>query len=128
MARSYEQLCPIARTLDLIGERWTLLLLRQLAFGDTRFAEFRENLPGIPATVLSDRLKKLERHGLVERAVYSEHPLRAAYHLTPKGESLRPVLGAMALWGMEHCLTDEEARVMKRALPDKILAALGLQA
>lgn len=128
MARSYEQLCPIARTLDLIGERWTVLVLRQLSFGDTKFAQFRENLPGIPATVLSDRLKKLERHGLVERAVYSEHPLRAEYRLTPKGESLRPVLGAMALWGMEHCLSDKEAALVMRALPEHILVDLGLQA
>ena len=126
MARSYEQLCPIARTLDLIGERWTVLILRQLSFGDTKFAQFRENLPGIPATVLSDRLKKLERHGLVERAVYSEHPLRAEYHLTPKGETLRPVLGAMAVWGMEHCLTDEEVEQVKGSVPDHILAALGM--
>jgi len=126
MARSYEQLCPIARTLDLIGERWMVLILRQLSFGDTKFAQFRENLPGIPATVLSDRLKKLERHGLVERAVYSEHPLRAEYHLTPKGETLRPVLGAMAVWGMEHCLTDEEVEQVKGSVPDHILAALGM--
>ena len=126
MARSYEQICPIARTLDLIGERWTVLILRQLYFGDTRFSQLLQNLPGIPATVLSDRLKKLEEHGLTQRAVYSEHPLRAEYRLTPKGESLQPVLGALAAWGMEHCMSGREVGVMKRALPDKILAALGL--
>jgi DNA-binding HxlR family transcriptional regulator len=126
MARSYDQLCPIARTLDLIGERWTLLVLRQFAFGDRKFSEFLQSLPGIPATVLSDRLKKLQHHGLIERSVYSEHPLRAEYRLTPKGESLGPVLGALALWGMEHCLDAGEAALVKRALPDQVRAGLGL--
>ena len=87
MARSYEQLCPIARTLDLIGERWTVLILRQLYFGDTKYSALLQHLPGIPATVLSDRLKKLEQHGLARRVVYSEHPLRAEYRLTAKGRS-----------------------------------------
>ncbi|MEX2158265.1 MAG: helix-turn-helix domain-containing protein [Dehalococcoidia bacterium] len=126
MARSYDQLCPIARTLDLIGERWTMLVLRQLYFGDTKFSQLLQNLPGIPATVLSDRLKKLEEHGLTERAVYSQHPLRAEYRLTAKGESLQPVLGALAAWGMEHCLSDRDVRVMRRALPGEVLTALGL--
>jgi DNA-binding HxlR family transcriptional regulator len=126
MARSYEQLCPIARTLDIIGERWTLLVLRELSFGRTRFRDFQQALPGIPATVLSDRLKTLEAHGLVERAVYNQHPLRAEYRLTPKGDTLRPVLGALALWGLAHCLTADEARLVKGAMPDHILAGLGL--
>jgi len=126
MARSYEQVCPIARTLDLIGERWTLLVLRQLSFGDRKYSSFQRSLPGIPATVLSDRLKKLEQHGLIEREVYSEHPLRAEYRLTPKGESLEPVLGALALWGMEHTLTADEAALVKQALPPHIKVALGL--
>ena len=126
MVRSYDQLCPIARTLDLIGERWTVLILRQLYFGDTKFSQLLQSLPGIPATVLSDRLKKLEEHGLTQRAVYSEHPLRAEYRLTAKGESLQPVLGALAAWGMAHCMSGSEVRTMKRALPDKTLTALGL--
>jgi len=103
MARSYEQGCPIARTLDIIGERWTLLILRDLLlFGKTKFSELQESLPGIPARVLSDRLKKLEANALIEREVYSEHPLRAGYRPTEKARSLKPVLGALAAWGTEH--------------------------
>lgn len=128
MARSYDQVCPIARTLDLIGERWTVLILRQLAFGDTKYSELLRNLPGIPSTVLSERLKKLEEHGLIERRVYSEHPLRARYVLTPKGDSLEPVLGALAVWGMEHCLSDGEAAFVRSALPERIRTGLGLDA
>jgi len=126
LARSYDQVCPIARTLDLIGERWTVLILRQLSFGDTKYSELLRHLPGIPATVLSDRLKKLEEHGLVEREVYSEHPLRAGYSLTAKGDSLEPVLGALAAWGMEHCLTEEETRLVRSVLPERVLTSLGL--
>jgi DNA-binding HxlR family transcriptional regulator len=126
MARSYEQLCPIARALDVIGERWTVLILRQLAFGDTRYSQFRRNVPGIPATVLSERLKTLEQAGLVERAVYSQHPLRAEYRLTELGQTLRPVLQALARWGMEHRLSDDERTAVLRHVPEQVLAEMGL--
>lgn len=123
MARSYQQFCPIARTLDLIGERWTLLILRDLlVFDKTRFSELQEGLPGIPARVLSDRLKKLVDEGLVARRVYSEHPLRAAYHPTEKGGSLRPVLAAIAQWGMDELLTEEERRVVRDHVPAGLLS------
>jgi DNA-binding HxlR family transcriptional regulator len=71
-----------------------------------------EQLPGIPSRTLSDRLQSLEEHGLVERQVYSEHPLRAEYRLTNEGESLRPVLGALAEWGMAHLLNAKERRIV----------------
>ncbi|MDZ4278385.1 MAG: helix-turn-helix domain-containing protein [Dehalococcoidia bacterium] len=117
MARSYDQLCPIARTLDIIGERWTLLILREFVLGRTRFSEFLEQLSGIPATVLSDRLKKLERQRLVERVIYSQHPLRAEYHLTAKGETLKPVLGAIGSWGVDHVLTPRERALVLEHVP-----------
>jgi len=123
MARSYDQFCPIARTLDLIGERWTLLILRDLlVFGKTRFSEFQEGLPGIPARVLSDRLKKLTEQGLVSRRVYSEHPLRAGYYPTEKGETLRPVLGAIAQWGMAELLTERERQAVLEHIPSGSLS------
>lgn len=127
MARSYDQVCPIARTLDIIGERWTLLILRELGFGRSKFSEFAENLPGIPATVLSDRLKTLERHGIVERQVYSEHPLRAEYRLTAKGRSLEPVLGALVDWGIEHCLEPHEIDAVRAVVPPHVIAKLETQ-
>jgi len=123
MARSYDQLCPIARTLDIIGERWTLLILREFVLGRTRFSEFLEQLSGIPATVLSDRLKKLERHGLAERVVYSQHPLRAEYHLTAKGESLKPVLLAIGAWGLDHILTPNERALVLEHAPAALMPA-----
>lgn len=111
MPRPYNQVCPIARTLDMIGDRWTLLVVRDLFLGRTRFKEFLATSPGLPPKVLSDRLKKLEEHALVERVVYSQHPLRAEYRLTGKGRSLEPVMEAIVRWGLEHCFEGElEAR------------------
>ena len=111
MAKPYNQTCPIARTLDLIGDRWTLLIVRDLLMGSTRFTQFLETSPGLPSKLLSGRLKKLEEHGLIERVVYSQHPLRAEYHLTEEGRSLAPVIDAIVGWGLDHCFEDEpEAR------------------
>lgn len=111
MPRPYNQTCPIARTLDIIGDRWTLLIVRDLFMGKTRFKEFLASSPGLPPNLLSDRLKKLEEHDLVERVVYSQHPLRAEYRLTEDGQTLSPVIEAIAHWGLDHCFEDEpEAR------------------
>lgn len=104
MARTYGiKTCPVARTLDLIGERWTLLILRDLVLqGPRRFQDFQESLRGAAPNTLSARLKDLERAGLIERRLYSEHPPRLEYHLTDKGRSLGPVLKAIREWGQSH--------------------------
>lgn len=107
MSRPYNQTCPIARTLDIVGDRWTLLILRDLFTGKTRFKQFLASSPGLPTKLLSDRLQKLEGYGLIERAVYSQHPLRAEYRLTEKGRTLAPVVQAIVHWGLEHCFEDE---------------------
>jgi DNA-binding HxlR family transcriptional regulator len=107
MPRLYDQTCPIARTLDIVGDRWTLLIVRDLLLGSTRFSEFLAGSPGLPPNVLSDRLKRLVDRGLVERSVYSEHPLRAEYRLTPRGRTLRPVIEAISAWGFENCFEGE---------------------
>jgi DNA-binding HxlR family transcriptional regulator len=101
MARSYEQKgCPVARTLDLIGERWTILVLRDLFLhGPRRFQDLQESLAGVAPNTLSARLKDLERHGLIARRMYSEHPVRLEYCLTDKGKTLGPVLKALREWG-----------------------------
>jgi DNA-binding HxlR family transcriptional regulator len=109
MSRTYNQVCPIASALDIIGDRWTMLILRDLFLGATRFNQFLQNSPGLPSKLLSDRLKKLEEHGLVERAVYSQHPLRAEYRLTDEGRSLQPVLRALAAWGLDHVFEGDDA-------------------
>lgn len=111
MPRPYNQTCPIARTLDIIGDRWTMLIVRDLFMGSTRFNQFLAASPGLPSKLLSGRLKKLEQHGLIERVVYSQHPLRAEYHLTEEGRSLAPILDAVVRWGLDHCFQDDpEAR------------------
>jgi DNA-binding HxlR family transcriptional regulator len=121
MSRSYDQMCPIAQTLDLVGERWTFLILRDLlVFEKTKFSELQESLPGIPARILSERLKKLQANGLVEREVYSQHPLRAGYRPTEKGLSLKPLLGALAAWGAEHCLSPEERERALQHVPAEL--------
>jgi DNA-binding HxlR family transcriptional regulator len=104
MAKSYGiDTCPVARTLDLIGERWTILLLRDLLLeGPRRFADFQASLPGVAPNILSARLKALEDTGLVERVLYNERPPRVEYRLTPKGKSLGPVVKAMRDWGSRH--------------------------
>jgi len=107
MRKRYDQNCPIARTLDIIGDRWTLLLIRDLFLGRGRFNDLLRSSPGLPPRLLSERLKMLEGHGLIERAIYSEHPLRAEYRLTPKGRSLFPVLKAAGDWGLAHLFEDD---------------------
>lgn len=104
MAKSYGiDTCPVARTLDLIGERWTILLLRDLLLeGPRRFADFQTSLPGVAPNILSARLKALEDNGLVERVLYNERPPRVEYSLTAKGRSLGPVIKAMRDWGTRH--------------------------
>ena len=105
--------CPVAATLDIVGDRWTLLVVRDLLRGRGRFSELRKSVEGITGSLLSDRLKLLEREGLVERRFYSDHPPRAEYHLTAKGHGLGVVVGALASWGerfTEHdlVLVDKE--------------------
>ena len=105
MAKSYRQKnCPVARALDIIGERWTILLLRDLFLqGPRRFQDFQESLAGVAPNTLSARLKTMEEQGLITRRVYSDHPPRLEYHLTDKGKSLGPVLKALREWGQRHC-------------------------
>jgi DNA-binding HxlR family transcriptional regulator len=104
MAKSYQiDDCPVARTLDLVGERWTILLLRDLLLhGPRRFQDFQTSLPGAAPNILSARLKAMEDNGLVERSLYSERPPRMQYVLTDKGRSLGPIVRAMREWGRKH--------------------------
>jgi DNA-binding HxlR family transcriptional regulator len=95
--------CPIAAALDLLGDRWTLLVLRDvLLLQKSRFQEFQESPEGISSNTLTDRLERLERHGLLVREAYQERPVRHRYVATAKGRDLLPVLREAALWGMRH--------------------------
>lgn len=108
MAKSYNLDCPLARTLDIIGDRWTILILRDLYLeGPQRYQDLSTSLAGIGPNILSDRLKTLESAGVVERELYEKHPPRAEYRLTDKGRDLGPVLGALRKWGDQHTAAPE---------------------
>jgi len=91
--------CPVAMTLDIVGDRWTLVVLRDLFFGKTRFSQFLKSPEQIATNVLSDRLALMEQAGLVTKTPYQLRPKRFEYRLTQKGEALLPVLHEMCRWG-----------------------------
>lgn len=104
MARRYNSRCPVAKTLNIIGDRWAILLLRDLFLQRARrFQDFEQSLKGITPSVLSQRLKEFESHGVIEGVLYSEHPPRYEYRLTEKGRELGPILRAMKQWGERYC-------------------------
>ena len=94
--------CPVACSLDLLGDRWTLLVIRDLMFGRTRFKDFTASPERIPTNILSDRLARLLRHRIVDQIPAEDGTKRLAYRLTAKGAALRPVLEAMRDWGLAH--------------------------
>ena len=100
MSRTYDQYCPVARALELVGERWTLLVARELLLGPRRFTDLMTGLPGISANVLAGRLKDLEEQGMVARRTLPPPAASAVYELTPEAAGLVSVLAAMAEWGM----------------------------
>jgi DNA-binding HxlR family transcriptional regulator len=103
MASGYGQDCPIARALDVIGEKWTLLILRELfRRGPLKFQELESALPGVAPNTLSARLKLLEAAGVAETRLYETHPPRFEYFMTEKGRALGPVLKALHGWGERY--------------------------
>lgn len=90
--------CPIATTLDLLGDRWSLVLVRDMLNGKTRFGEFLDSPEKITTSVLADRLARLEAAGLVRKQPYQEAPVRYAYELTEMGAALKPVLQQVCRW------------------------------
>src|SRR5258705_13243975 len=122
--RDYEgQNCSIARALEIVGERWTLLIIRDVLLGRHRFDELQESL-GIARNVRADRLNRLVDEGVLERVLYSERPERYEYQLTKKGLDLQIALTALRQWGDDY-LSDKPPRLLRRKL-DKtpVVAAL----
>jgi DNA-binding HxlR family transcriptional regulator len=105
-----DQNCSIARSLEVIGERWTLLVMREVLLGRRRFADIRRNT-GIAANILSDRLQTLVEQGLLTRRLYSESPESYEYVPTPKGVDVTPVLVALMQWGDAHAAPEGPPRV-----------------
>lgn len=94
--------CPAACALDIAGDRWTLLIVRDLLRGRDTFGKLAASDEGIPTNILSDRLKRMEEAGLIEAKPYQERPVRYSYALTDKGRDLSEVLTALARWGKKH--------------------------
>jgi len=107
--------CPVACTLDLLGDKWTLLVVRDLLLGQHTYKSLQMSPERIPSNILADRLKRLEREGIVRKELYQERPPRYEYHLTEKGQRLGPVLHAMLTWGSTYvpgALGKEEAEAL----------------
>lgn len=96
---SYRSPCPVASVLDIVGDKWTLVLVRDLFLGKHRYGEFQASAEAIPTNILAERLKRLEAAGLVKKEYYQTNPPRAEYFLTSRGAALGPILVAMREWG-----------------------------
>ena len=113
LKRDYEgQNCSIARALEVVGERWTLLIVRDAFLGLSRFEQFQESL-GIARNVLTERLNRLVEEGILERVRYSERPERFEYRLTRKGRDLQIALTGLVQWGDKY-LSDKPPRITRR--------------
>jgi DNA-binding HxlR family transcriptional regulator len=101
--------CPVACSLDIFGDRWSLLIIRDLFIGRSRFKDFTASPEGIPTNILADRLERLLAHGVIEQIPAADGTKRLAYRLTEKGKALGPVLKAVRDWGLAW---DKSTRVM----------------
>jgi DNA-binding HxlR family transcriptional regulator len=94
--------CPITNALELIGDKWTLIVIRDLFLGKKTYGDFQNSPEGIPTNILAERLKRLERGGIIEKRPYQEKPIRYEYHLTTKGKDLGNIVKAVKEWGLKH--------------------------
>ena len=94
--------CPIATTLDIVGDRWTLVILRDMINGKSKYSEFLVSPEGITTNVLADRLSKMEANGLVRKQIYQNRPQRYAYELTEKGRALLPIMQEICRWANRY--------------------------
>lgn len=111
--------CPVSCALDLLGDKWTLLLVRDLLHGKGTYTEIQQSPEGIPTNILADRLKRLQTAGIVEKQPYQERPVRYRYHLTEKGKDLSPVISAMIDWGNRYVEGTISRAEIEAMYPDK---------
>jgi len=121
MTRAYEQICGLARGLDIIGERWSLLIARELLLGPKRFTDLLDGLPGIPPSLLSQRLKELQSTGIVSKAFLPPPAASSVYQLTDAGKALENILYALGRWGAQF---GRKSRLSDAVRPEWILFAL----
>src|SRR5262245_44539839 len=118
--RSYGQYCGLAKALDVVGDRWTLLIVRELLIGESRYTDLLKGLPGIATNLLASRLEEMEQAGLVSREILPPPAASIVFRLTPRGEALRPVLHAFGEWAgplMTGRAKNECARTRWMVLP-----------
>lgn len=102
MAKTNRSVCPIANLLDIVGDKWTLLVIRDLFLGKRRFTEFAESDEKMPTNILTERLKRMEKLGLLKKHPYQKNPVRFEYFLTEKGKALESILREMVRWGLQY--------------------------
>ncbi len=123
--KSYGLDCPIARTLDSIGDRWTLLIIRDLLRGIHKYQDLLESLEGISTNLLAERLARLVEEGIVTRTLYSDKPPRAEYHLTEQGQQLAAVVDSLFEWGVKWRRWGDAPEL--RAMRETLIRELGLK-
>ena len=101
--------CPAETTLEIIGGRWKLLILRELLSGVSRFGELRRRLSGISEKMLAQHLRELERDGIIARKIYPEVPPKVEYSLTASGNTLKPIIDGLHEWGLKHLSSDKQS-------------------
>jgi DNA-binding HxlR family transcriptional regulator len=111
--------CPIANTLDLIGDKWSLLVVRDMLHGKSTYGELLDSPERIPTNILADRLKRLEEAGVIASSAYQERPVRYAYSLTKKGAELGEILLALVHWGKKHILGTRTYRESRSRLEQR---------
>jgi DNA-binding HxlR family transcriptional regulator len=125
LKRNYDgqESCSVAQVLEIIGERWTWLIIRDAFLGVTKFIDFEQSL-GIARNVLTDRLNRLVEEGIFDRVLYQERPARYEYHLTPKGSDLFTALNALRQWGDQYLSAKPMRLLRQKADKTPVIAAL----
>jgi DNA-binding HxlR family transcriptional regulator len=108
-------MCPIEKTMSVIGGKWTFIIIRDLFYGPRRFGELQRSLKGISPRTLSTRLKQLEDESIIKREVFSEIPPHVEYSLTEKGKTLEPIFNAMKEWGNEWNILGNQKQVREKS-------------
>jgi len=114
----WRSICPITNTLDLLGDKWTLIVIRDLFLGKHTYSEFQVSPEGIPTNILAARLKRLLESDLIEKEAYQERPVRYAYSLTDKGKTLAPIVKEIVKWGLSN-IPGTDDRLAKEYLKKK---------
>lgn len=106
-------ICPITNALDFLGDKWSLIIIRDLILGKRTYGDFLSSPEGIPTNILAERLKRLLANGIITKQAYQDKPVRYIYILSKKGEDLAPILEAIALWGLKYIKGTEAKHIKK---------------